>query len=432
MSTTTMQHEPSSARSQRESSSRPSVSADSLATSGFPAVSGSTLRWSAYLATSWTWCIGMFLPVLLMRDLGVWAFVVFAVPNVLGAALMGRVLSRIDAQSIQTFHRPAVIAFSAITIAFQAFFLVWAAQWAGLPLVWLGVLAVVLPVCFGVLDTRQTRTEHTPGWTPLIVWGLSLVVIVQGVLVGAWSGPSSTSSLGSAAFSIDLLPLLMVCLLGFACSPYLDATFLRTRASLGQPAAGRTFALGLGFMFTLMILGTLWYAPAVLGPAMGQRVASLSVLVLIALHIVPQLLMTISMHRACARDTNSRRQTPGFVPIAVAVGALCGVLCAVAADQAMFRGLLASEAMYRVFMGFYGLVAPAYVLTCLRPGSGYQHVRPSTLQLSVFAAAVILALPFYFLGFVDRQWAYLVPGVVIVLVAAISIPAAPITRRALA
>ncbi len=390
------------------------------------------LRWSAYLATSWTWCIGMFLPVLLIRDLGLWAFVVFAVPNVLGAALMGRVLGRIDAESIQKFHAPAVQMFSAVTIAFQAFFLIWVGQWAGLPTLWLGVIAVVLPLCFGVLDTPRRTDSGVPGWAPMLVWTLSLIVIAQGVFVGEWSGPAWSSALGGSALSIDLLPLLMVCLLGFVCSPYLDATFLRTRASLTQPTARRVFALGLGFMFMLMIVGTLWYAPAVLGPAMGQRVASLSVFALIGLHIVPQLLMTMSMHRACARESTSRRQTPGFITLAIALGALAGVLGVVVADQALIRGLTAPEVIYRLLMGFYGLVAPAYVLTCLRPGSGYQHVRPSTLQLSVFAAAVVLALPFYFLGFVDRQWAYLVPGVVIVLIAAISIPAAPITRRSLA
>src|SRR5690242_7362807 len=50
------------------------------------------LGWGAYLACSWTWCISMFLPVLLVRDYGVWGFVVFAVPNVIGAGAMGWVL----------------------------------------------------------------------------------------------------------------------------------------------------------------------------------------------------------------------------------------------------------------------------------------------------------------------------------------------------
>ncbi|MDB5302268.1 MAG: hypothetical protein JWO87_3931, partial [Phycisphaerales bacterium] len=44
------------------------------------------LGWGAFLACSWTWCIGMFLPVLLVRDFGEMGWLVFAAPNVVGAA----------------------------------------------------------------------------------------------------------------------------------------------------------------------------------------------------------------------------------------------------------------------------------------------------------------------------------------------------------
>jgi hypothetical protein len=50
---------------------------------------GSTLGWANYLGMSWTWCIGMFLPVLLVRDYGIGAWWIFAIPNVVGAAAMG-------------------------------------------------------------------------------------------------------------------------------------------------------------------------------------------------------------------------------------------------------------------------------------------------------------------------------------------------------
>ena len=40
--------------------------------------------WAFFLACSWTWCVGMFLPVLLVRNWGIWGWVVFAVPNVIG------------------------------------------------------------------------------------------------------------------------------------------------------------------------------------------------------------------------------------------------------------------------------------------------------------------------------------------------------------
>src|SRR5690606_32922674 len=82
------------------------------------------IGWAAYLACSWTWCIGMFLPVLLVRDFGVWAFAVFAVPNVLGAAAMGWVLrDGSAAAALRERHRAATELFSVVTILFQWFFL---------------------------------------------------------------------------------------------------------------------------------------------------------------------------------------------------------------------------------------------------------------------------------------------------------------------
>ena len=50
--------------------------------------------WGAFLGCSWTWVIGMILPALLLRDYGLYGWFVFAVPNVLGAALIGLVLFR--------------------------------------------------------------------------------------------------------------------------------------------------------------------------------------------------------------------------------------------------------------------------------------------------------------------------------------------------
>ena len=85
-----------------------------------------TLGWAAFLACSWTWCIGMFLPVLLVRDFGFPGWAVFTVPNVIGAAGMGWVLHRIgSAAALSLQHRRAAIAFSAVTILFHAFFVGW-------------------------------------------------------------------------------------------------------------------------------------------------------------------------------------------------------------------------------------------------------------------------------------------------------------------
>src|SRR5689334_7134755 len=75
-----------------------------------------------HLASSWTWCIGMFLPVLLVRDYGIWGFVVFAVPNILGAAAFGWLLRDDISVALVARHAIAMRWFSAVTIAYHAFF----------------------------------------------------------------------------------------------------------------------------------------------------------------------------------------------------------------------------------------------------------------------------------------------------------------------
>ena len=48
-----------------------------------------TLGWGLYCASSWTWCIGMFLPIIMLRRFGWPGFLVFAIPNVIGLIAFG-------------------------------------------------------------------------------------------------------------------------------------------------------------------------------------------------------------------------------------------------------------------------------------------------------------------------------------------------------
>src|SRR4029078_4524317 len=84
--------------------------------------------WAVFLGMSWTWCIGMFLPVLLVRDYGPWAWGAFAIPHVVGAAAMGWVLSTGASDDIARNHSFWVKAFSWVTAAFQIFFAFWIFQ----------------------------------------------------------------------------------------------------------------------------------------------------------------------------------------------------------------------------------------------------------------------------------------------------------------
>src|ERR1700722_12862889 len=79
------------------------------------------LGWAAFVACSWTWCIGMYLPVLMVRDFGPLGWLVFPVPNGVGAAARGWILHRPGAAAnLARRHWAAAACFSIVTILFHA------------------------------------------------------------------------------------------------------------------------------------------------------------------------------------------------------------------------------------------------------------------------------------------------------------------------
>src|SRR5438874_5606425 len=113
-----------------------------------------SFSWAIYLGMSWTWCIGMFLPVLLVRDYGIWGWIVFATPNVVGAAAMGWVLKDHDSQAMVQAHNYAIKAFSFVTAAFQLFFAFWMFDLMNAD------VAAAATVIFALIVLRASRREH--------------------------------------------------------------------------------------------------------------------------------------------------------------------------------------------------------------------------------------------------------------------------------
>jgi hypothetical protein len=102
---------------------------------------------------------------------------------------------------------------------------------------------------------------------------------------------------------------------------------------------------------------------------------------------------------------------------------------------AVVDSMHAGELIYRLFMGFYGLVFPAYVWLVMLP-TRRQAQQPARQHLLVFAAVVVLAMPFYWLGFMQQQTIWLVPGLAVVLLGRVLAPGSggvigTATRRAL-
>ncbi|MFT3685719.1 MAG: hypothetical protein QM783_12465 [Phycisphaerales bacterium] len=363
----------------------------------------------------------MFLPALLLSDFGVWSFAAFAVPNVIGAALLGFVMRSPEASRVYIErYRAACVAFSIVTVAFQVFFAAWVARVMGAALggkggwLWqVGWVACVVAAAIGRFG--GARWGRMVAGVAAGAWVVSLAVIVwvgfrqPGEGVGledvvAWPGERPAG---------ELAPLAMVCVLGFMLCPYLDLTFHRARIESGAQSK-RAFGVGFGVFFALMIVGTLVTAPTLLmlvgrGPFLDRGAATL-LAALLGLHTLPQLVYTCWVHGCEVR---------GGERVWMVVAAFVAGLGIAVVDGGVLMSKLGplhlSEVLYRVFMGFYGLVAPAYVAIVSWPVKlGGAEIRRG--RVAVFTAVVVCAVWFYWLGFVERQTWWVACGVGMVVV----------------
>ncbi len=382
------------------------------------------LGWAAFLAASWTWVIGMFLPVLLVRDYGVWGFVAFALPNIVGAAAMGWVVtSPAESAAMVSTHRAACRAFSLVTIAFHAYVLVWLYPTlvpTGSPLGETPLLVVAIPpltiITVALLFVRGVR--HTAVAAAALAMSLALgAMLAAGGVADAWSAPEPTTPLSPAP---DLLWLAPVMVFGFALCPYLDLTFHRARRNLDPRGARIAFGLGFGVLFAAMILLTLFYAPVLRAALEGSAALPWAVAIALFAHIAMQSVFTVGVHtRAVASSAALRQSSPLAVPGAVLVGVAAAL--ASHAAPAGLAGLSAGEVGYRLFMSFYGLVFPAYAWLCMIPTRG-GHAGPTRRKSLVLAMAIGVAAPMFYMGFVERREVFLAPGLLVVLMSRLALP----------
>lgn len=368
-----------------------------------PARLAGTLGWATFLGCSWTWCIGMFLPVILVREFGFWAWVVFAIPNVVGAAAMGWVLNRPTASAqIVARHADACAFFSVITILFHLLFLGWIVSGLVGQAMALGLTAAAVVLMAGLAAV----------WPAAVVW-LSVVIWLFSATTFACLFARSPSFPAVAAPSAGALWLAPVCLFGFALCPYLDLTFHQARQANSAAGSRGAFTLGFGVCFFLMTVFTLWYSrlavPGGLAPARAVAWA-------IGAHMMVQTAFTLVVHgRALAAlgqpGTNSRGRA------GLRVGCVAGLapfFAVIAAGQFGRTPWVPWEIGYRLFLSFYGLVFPAYVWLHMVP-SPWSGATPRGLLFTLLVICV--AAPFYWLGFIDQKMPWLAAGVAIALLA---------------
>jgi hypothetical protein len=378
------------------------------------------LGWAAFLAASWTWCIGMFLPFLLVRDFGIWGWVVFAIPNVVGAAAMGWVLRtpKISGE-ISGAHRQACMLFSGVTIAFHLFFVESVIPvLIHIPKSWgqqanadvaLGSVLVIASLMY-LLMSRRIGAGRVIAVVALVI-SLAAMMMSFGEMHLIYSGAARYMPNIEQPFSADLLWLTPICVFGFAACPYLDLTFHRARQRSSNAKA--SFGIGFGVLFLAMILFTLLYTPALIAnfitPILGM---------ILAIHMGVQCAFTIAAH--------AREIQHGGAAAAIVAGALTLISWIVILffpSGMAVHGQGAGELVYRIFMGFYGLVFPAYVWLVMLPRRNSPST-PTKRNVTIFIAATLLAMSMFWLGFVLSKMIWLLPGLAIVLLARLAVKGA--------
>ena len=204
------------------------------------ASTASTVGWGLYCAASWTWCIGMFMPIILLSRFGWAGFWTFLIPNVVGCVAFGYVFDRESSRRFATDHALAIRWFAAATIAFQVFFLGWSAgtfvygpeaSASGDPAV-AGALSDLLT--WPVLGTMLTWTAGAVAlagrgdlfWRWFGTAAILTGAVFLGIAVSRTGGPPSASGSESG---MSLLMAAPIVVLGFLTCPALDATFHRAR-----------------------------------------------------------------------------------------------------------------------------------------------------------------------------------------------------------
>lgn len=369
----------------------------------------------------------MFLPVLLVRDYGVWGFVAFTGPNVVGAAAMGWVLRRPGASArLLAEHGAACSAFTLVTVAFHVYAVFWLGALGALGGAPIPTLVVLLTIPISVAAAKGCGA-----WACLI-WLASAGCALAMGLAGALSWPDSAPT-GRHPDATALSAVAAACAFGFALCPYLDRTFHRARSLCAGSMGTWAFVLGFGVFFSAMIVFTLLYARRlVLGPTpvfpRGDAASAW-----LGAHFILQSLFTVLVHVAVSLPRLTRRSGPiltlrGLVGALAALGALTAapILMPVLREPLpRYAGLELGEIVYRLFMSFYGLMFPAYVWLCMVPTrDGHSSIAGpiGRRRLIVWAGAVALAAPAFWMGFIERREWWLGPGLAVVLLARLLIP----------
>ena len=336
----------------------------------------STLSWGLYLSSSWTWCIGMFLPVILLHRYGWAGYLVFAVPNVIGCTAFGYVMGNAErSRQFVARYTPLLKGFSFVTILFHFYFVLMLLRIheLGLAVCFLLLAGFTLLVCL-----LQRFSDRSFLWLAMLAYGVSLAVGVD-----LFDGGFVVQATRPWYEALYLLPLTSI---GFLLCPYLDLSFHK---ALQRSPSKHCFAV-FGVSFVAMIAITAIYQDLVLE----------LVPILLMLHLGGQVLFSMGVHakELSAQIAPEDRVKFGAV-LAVALMLICSLMLWPNQSTQFWLD------NYLRFFVFYGVLFPA---TLIAMGMHKKHYL-------LFVVSVVLALPFLELG-VIAQFAYLaiIPALVLI------------------
>lgn len=366
---------------------------------------GTVVGRALFLAASWTWCIGMFLPVLLIDDFGMWGWVAFAVPNVIGAAMVGLIHKPEQATRLTRDHRAAMRLFSAVTIAFHLYFLGRIAPFMGAPDGGFGpagqsvvVLIFVVIAAWGLSRLRTPRAWMIAAGAAIGLSALAMLLIVR-----TSGGPVFAAPPDAGTFPVEeVLWVTPALFFGFLLCPHLDLTLLRVRRETPGAGGGVAFLLGFGVLFLSLITLTMLYAHAFLP---GGRLSYW-----LGLHFVAQGVFTVAAHwRELAEKADEDRDDRRIIAGLIALGALLGVAWPIGE----FR------LGYDLILFAYAVPLPAYVWFVMIPRTPGRR-----RETSAWLTAVVIASPIFAVGYLAPVWPLVAAAVGVML-------AAPIVERIL-
>ena len=379
------------------------------------------LLWACFLAASWTWVIGMLFPVLLVRDYGLAGWIVFAVPNVVGAAAMGFVIATpAISRRVVVSHGEACFRFSEICIAMHVF----AVGWAYTML--LGAWGVIATGFFAVLVFMAGANVRWLLLATAAAVGVSLVTLLAW-LAAPEIGLNDAAPRGALTLR-DLALFTPAAVLGFVLSPYLDLTFHRARQAT-TPVTGRwAFAIGFGAFFLAALVLSLLYA-RVLRPLFPLHDEPLdmdvpdALVYILAAHLTIQAAVTVALH---LREIGERRGHAGLHRAAML--GIAGVALAwwAVTEPELYLGQTAGELVYRGFLLFFGLIFPAYVWLCMLPT---RHPTPAGTRLAVYFATLLFVVPMGYYGFIVGDSGWMLGGVMTLVVARLGVEWLPSEAR---